>query len=284
MGIRQKFTAISTALLFSLSLGVSTGSILAGDYYPPEGNDPAPEVTVVEFGTGWYLRGDIGYTDTVDPGFSLGGTSTGQDLGNAYSFGIGAGYTVNNFLRFDGTIEQMTNLGFADRSTIGCGTWDDDSSVLTPDVPVTGSCSESQSIAAGATTVMLNAYFDLGNFGGFTPYVGLGGGAAYVRWEDYSITGTCRINNLGDCQNGAVTTMYNNTYTSNTEWKPAAALMAGFSYDLTKNLKLDAGYKFTYIGGGSAVDNIPNGAGFSNLEYDAFNIHQVKIGLRYEIW
>jgi opacity protein-like surface antigen len=79
-------------------------------------------------------------------------------------------------------------------------------------------------------------------------------------------------------------TIYNNTYSSNKEWKPAAALMAGFSYDITQNLKLDAGYKFTYISGGDASNNLPSGGGFANLKYDSFNIHQVRIGLRYEIW
>ncbi len=279
MGNFRKVTALSIAMLVAFSFNVR-----AGDYYSPGPADDAPEVTVVEFGTGWYLRGDVGYTDAIDPDFSLGGTPTGLDLGNANTFSIGAGYQVNQFFRIDGTLEQFANLGFSDRRVIGCGTWNHDASALTPEIPITGTCNEAQAIAVGATTVMLNGYFDLGNFAGFTPYVGAGAGAAYVRWEDYTLVGTCAITNPVDCQNSGVTSMYNSTNASNTGWKAAGSVMAGFAYDLTRNLKLDLGYKFTYIGGGSAVDNIPNGAGFSNLNYDSFQIHQVKVGLRYEIW
>ncbi len=73
----------------------------------------SPEVTVVEFGTGWYLRGNVGFSAiNVDPGFNRAGVGTSQDLGQAYSFEIGGGYQVNNYLRVDGTIEHMINLDF----------------------------------------------------------------------------------------------------------------------------------------------------------------------------
>jgi len=284
MGITQKVMAISTALLFSLSFNIQTGAALAGDYYPPQNPDMPPQVTVVEFGTGWYLRGNIGYSGVVDPEFTLGGTATGLDLGNAYSFGVGAGYQYSQFLRGEFSIDQLANLGFSDRSSISCGTWDHDGNTATPNVPVTGSCMETQALAAGATAFMVNAYLDLGNYGGFTPYLGAGVGGAYVRWEDYTRTGICTINTLGDCQNSALATIYTNNQTSNTQWKPAGSVMAGFSYDLTRNLKFDMGYKFTYISGGSAVNDVQVGTGFSNLEYESFNIHQINLGFRYEIW
>lgn len=284
MGIIQKATAISTAMLFTLSFNIHVGDALAGDYYPPQNTEPAPEVTVVEFGTGWYLRGNVGYSNVVDPEFSLGGAPTGLDLGNANTFGVGAGYQYNKFLRIESSIDALSNLSFSDRSIINCGTWDDDGNTATLEVPVTGTCTETQALAAGATAVMVNAYLDLGNYGGFTPYVGLGGGAAYVRWEDYTRTGTCTISTFGDCQNALLTTIYSNNQTSNAEWKPAAAVMAGFSYDLTRNLKFDVGYKFTYISGGSAVDDVQVGTGFSDLKYKPFNVHQINLGFRYEIW
>ena len=278
MGLNLKFTAINTALLFTLS-----SSVFAGDYYPPGQVDDAPEVTVVEFGTGWYLRGDIAYSDTVDPGFTQGGIANNQDLGNAYSFGVGAGYTVNNYLRVEGSIDHMINLGYTDESVINCGVWDHDVDPLTAAIPITGSCGQSSTVAVGATLFMANAYVDLGNFRGITPYVGGGIGGAYMNWEDYTYQNNCRMSSPVDCQNGTFVSTPT-TITSHKEWKPAGSLMAGFAYDLTKNLKLDVGYKFTYISGGTVADDIPTATGFTDLDYNAFNIHQVKVGLRYEIW
>ncbi len=280
MAYSKKIPAISVALL--LSFNASAG---AGDYYPPEELDGSPGGTLVEFGTGWYLRGDIGGSiNTVDPGFSLRGVATGSNLGRTIAFGVGAGYQVNDYIRFDGTIEHFINLGFEDRNIIACGTYDHDADPLTAEVPITGSCEETQALSLGATVALLNGYLDLGNYGGFTPYVGGGVGMAYLSWEDYVVSGTCSGANTTDCGGGTQAALYTGTYTSNQEWRPAAALMAGFSYDLTKNLKLDAGYKFTYISGGSASNNVPDGVGFSDLEYGSFNIHQVRLGLRYAIW
>jgi len=271
MGSSLKFTAISTALLFALS-----SSVFAGDYYPPGPVDDAPEVTVVEFGTGWYLRGDIAYSDTVDPGFTFGGVANGQDLGNGQSFSVGAGYMVNNYLRIEGTVDYTNGLGFRDERTVGCGVWN------TP-VAITGQCSQVSNLDVETTSVSLNGYLDLGNFRGFTPYVGGGIGVTHLDWGDYSFTNRCQANAAGDCQipSGTQSTF---TTLSDTAWSASGSLMAGFAYDLTKNLKLDIGYKYTYITGGTVADDIPNGTTFSNLEYDAFDIHQVKVGLRYEIW
>ncbi len=273
-------SVLGAAVLLAMSVNLH-----AGDYYPPEQTIEDTQTQVVEFGTGWYLRGDIGVSVTeVDPEFSLGGVGNGENVGYMTSVGVGAGYRVNEFFRLDGTVDQFTNFGYDTKRAISCGVWDHDGDPLTPDIAITGNCNERESLEASATVLMLNAYLDLGNYGGFTPYVGAGIGAAYVRWTDYNLTGTCVLTAVTDCQGGALTTMYNNNYASNKEWKPAAAIMAGFSYDLTKNLKLDAGYKFTYISSGDAASNVPVGAGFGAMKYDSFNIHQVRVGLRYEIW
>jgi opacity protein-like surface antigen len=270
MSLSQKLTVISAALLFTFS-----SNALAGDYYPPDQMDDAPEVTVVEFGTGWYLRGDIGYSGTVDPGFSIGGTTFDQDLGNGHSFSFGAGYMINDYLRVEGSMEYTGNLQYNDQFVVNCSVW-----------TITGLCSGEDSVAVAATSVSLNGYVDLGNFRGFTPYVGGGVGITHLNWEDYTYTNRCRVVDVGDCDPSPPNSsqLGSNVVPSNTEWKATGSLMAGFAYDLTKNLKLDIGYKFTYIGGGTVADDIPTTAGFTDLEYDSFNIHQVKVGLRYEIW
>lgn len=270
MGYSHQISTLGAAVLLALS-----GSVQAGDYYPPGQVVEAPEGSVVEFGTGWYLRGDMAIsTHEVDPTFTLGGVKNNQDVGYLSSFGGGGGYRINNFMRVDGTIDQIMNFGYESQSAVNCGIW-----------AMTGTCNEARSLSASATVLMLNGYLDLGNYSGFTPYVGGGIGAAYVRWDDYNQTATCYLSVVTDCQNGTVSTIYNpTTYSSNEEWKPAASLMAGISYDISQNLKLDVGYKYTYISGGNATDNVNLWPGFASVKYDAFNVHQVRVGLRYEIW
>jgi len=285
MGYSHQVSTLGIAVLLALS-----GSVQAGDYYPPGQVVEAPEGSVVEFGTGWYLRGDMAVsTHEVDPTFTLGGVKNNQDVGYLSSFGVGGGYRINNFLRVDGTIDQFMNFGYDSQRSVNCGswTWDHDANPATAERPMTGACDESRSLSASATVLMLNGYLDLGNYSGFTPYVGGGIGAAYVRWDDYNQTDTCHMSvaTATTCLNGTVSTIYSpTTFSSNKEWKPAASLMAGVSYDISQNLKLDVGYKYTYISGGNATDNVNMWPGFASVKYDAFNIHQVRIGLRYEIW
>jgi opacity protein-like surface antigen len=66
------------------------------------------------------------------------------------------------------------------------------------------------------------------------------------------------------------------------------ALMAGTSYDLTKNLKLDVGYRYSRIKGGDmfGFDSGTAALGATGVQgsHGDLSTHQVKAGLRYEIW
>jgi opacity protein-like surface antigen len=103
---------------------------------------------------------------------------------------------------------------------------------------------------------MANAYVDLGTVAGFTPYVGAGAGLTYTRQEidtalfDYT-----------DRQ-------YNFSY----------ALMAGLSYQATKNVSVDVGYQFLDTPGLERVD--PDTFAVSEGQKQ----HLVKVGLRYDLW
>jgi len=113
------------------------------------------------------------------------------------------------------------------------------------------------------STILLNGYAALGSFSGISPYVGAGVGVAYVNWDTIDFPG------LGL---GPVAT--------DNDWRFAYALMAGISFDLTENLAVDTGYRFTgvddgqLIGPGSVL--VPGGASYSDL-----HIHEFRIGARY---
>ena len=64
--------------------------------------------------------------------------------------------------------------------------------------------------------------------------------------------------------------------------------MAGLSYDVSKNTKLDFGYKYRRISGGNmfAFDTATATAGATGVQGrdGGFSQHEVRFGLRYEIW
>ena len=210
-----------------------------------------PEVVVPAPVGGWYLRGDIGYsapkfkgTDYTTYGKGCGKCGTDDVVSDAHTLdgklkgsfllGGGIGYQVTDYFRTDLTLDYLTRSNF---------TSDRDESRMS------------------ALSLLANAYVDLGNFNGITPYVGAGVGGTRVKWDD-----------VVDTTNGGVLSGAAN-------WRFTWALMAGLSYDLTDSLKLDAGYRFRRVDGGKMFDGQGQvGSGFDKR----LDIHDVRVGLRYQ--
>lgn len=237
----------------------------AADYIDPPVIELPPQPVATG---GWYLRGDVGYskakfrgakfpTYIIDTTCGATCVTAGDEgdvsgsLKGSFIFGGGLGYQVTDYFRTDLTLDYMTRSSFDG----GRGTWCGGVQ-----------CSSSDSAKMSALSLMANAYVDLANINGITPYVGAGIGGTYVKW------GNVVQQNPGAGQNpidlgGA------------SSWRFTWALMAGASYDLTNNLKLDAGYRFRRVNGGKMSD----GAYSNGPTYDkGFNIHDVRVGLRYQ--
>ena len=245
-----------------------------------------PETQPVEIGSGWYLRGDIGYTAsekgaaTGYSAFAAGPTYTAtaydsSDLKTDWSGSLGVGYAFTEFLRADATIEFGSGR-FSGTST---------SADPCPVDPVVGtSCVFSDDAGYKAYGLMANAYFDLGTFAGFTPYVGGGLGMTQVRWDDVSRTNRC-VDGGTTC---AAAIAGSTSQPGYSEWRFTYALMAGLSYDITENLKLDVGYRYQNIDSGPmfGFDSESRLAGASGVQaYDrGFETHEIRAGLRYELW
>ena len=81
---------------------------------------------VQDFG-GWYLRGNIGLSsqsvksldNVVSPGTTV--TTTFLDFDSAPFFGLGAGYQLNNWFRFDFTGEYRAKANFKGSQTATFG-------------------------------------------------------------------------------------------------------------------------------------------------------------------
>jgi opacity protein-like surface antigen len=214
-----------------------------------------------EIGTGWYLRGDIGWAKATAPSFDMGAnrfSSVGRD--GSFIYGGGFGYKFNEWLRADLTVDQIASYGMKRGiGSVGCFGID--------------TCSVGRGFDGSVIPILANAYLDLGNWGGFTPYVGGGIGAARMR---ASGTFTYTDPTLAT----TVTTMAD----SGVKWSPAFAAMAGLAVDLGSGIQLDAGYRYLWLSNGSTgVLTQGNALGVvpGTVEFKNSGFHQARVGLRY---
>ncbi|MGB8819102.1 MAG: outer membrane protein [Rhizobiaceae bacterium] len=246
---------LASLLLISAVSALTANTAMAADIIeaPVMHEQPAP-VVYEDVGGGWYIRGDIDYhrAELRDTIYAVsGGTSRFDttELDDSWSLGGGIGYNVSKNLRVDLTADYWLKSDFRG-STVGtCGF---------PAVP----CTSSDSSTMSALVVLANAYVDLGTYSGITPYVGAGIGVAHVNWSD-----------LANDDGVAVT-----VHPGAKSMRGAAALMLGASYCLTDKMELDAGYRYTRIGGGDMFGY----ANFAGPGQDkGFDVHEVRAGVRY---
>lgn len=245
---------IRLALLLAAA-ALPAGAAAAADLDPPIYADQAAEYTPVEVGSGWYLRGDLGYQvkDAYDEDRDINGDYgvVGIDLDSSedkWTGSAGIGYHFTDWLRSD------VNIGYIPGNELDAG-YDDGGNI------------ESASLSNEAWYAMANAYVDLGTFAGFTPYIGAGAGAIRTKYEAQA-----------DYSNGGVTRDWSD---DSTDYAFAYALNAGLAYHFSDNLAVDLGYQ--YIASPDAeyvdvtdLDNYPVREGL--------DFHQVRLGLRYDLW
>ena len=270
---------------------------------PPPPLDPPPlRGSVMPEFSGWYLRGDVGVGNTgtgtwkVSPTTPAPNTTLAESIQNTsisaspfVSFGIG--YAVNSWFRFDitGEYRSATARGVyngLENSTINrC-------SLLS----TTGICTLYQNDYPGkisSAILMLNGYADLGTWYGITPYLGAGIGIARNATSGFTDSGVnvqgTGLNQLGlpvvggiATQGGASGTVAISPIQDHSSFSFAYALMAGLSYDVSSNLKLDLGYRYSNYGTAATGQInclcaiVYNGFKVSNL-----TSHDFRVGMRW---
>lgn len=259
--------AMRKSLLGAAALVLLAGAAHSADVYQPEPLPSlmdAPEITVQE-ASGWYLRGDVGYSFNKSRGveYFQGSNALLSDfdtasLKDSFLVGGGVGYQINNYLRTDVTFDYLTSADFKG-STIGVCTNGTDFSA----------CSSSDKSDMRAYSLLANAYVDLGTYGAITPYVGAGIGGTYVKWGKLRNT-ICDDPYSGGC--------YGTEHGGEKSWRFTYALMAGATIDLTCALKADVGYRFRHIAGGDMFGYVDGGG----PGYDkGFYSHEARVGARY---
>lgn len=267
----------STRLITCLAatLLTTSGAAIAADYDPPIFVEEAPSLVPVEIGSGWYLRGDVGYalkskanpfsyrTFAAGPPIAYGNDQFDRtSVSGGFNFGVGFGYHFSDWLRADATIERLKFNFDGTRSDYPNPGW-----------------STVDSASAVAYSLMINGYVDLGTFAGITPYAGAGIGYSHVKWDGLQST----VYDAGAAFNG-------NSANPGTggDWRFTYALMAGVAYDITDNMKLDLGYKFRRINSGNMfgwnATDVGNGATGAQGRDGALTQHEVRVGVRYDLW
>jgi len=224
----------------------------AGDFYRGSVKD-APALMHAAAGP-CYLRGDVGYSWSGDPESKFTQTSGGlfvtdavsASLDNTWLVGVGVGCGSG-----PRGLRGEIMLDFRGDRDLGG----------TVAAPQGGTLATS----VKTTTVMFNAYYDLGRWGNATPYVGAGVGFAHNTVDDVSFSALF------------------NRIEGDEKWALAWSLMAGVGYQLSERAVLDFGYR--YIDMGKATSGTRDSAGFTNpaVRFDDLVAHEFKIGLRFAL-
>lgn len=257
--------------LTTAALALSAMSAKAADVIEPPVYEAPPEVVAVAAG-GWYLRGDIGMSNTILHGGMY--NVLFDDVDNlefldegTFSSGVtyraGIGYQFSQWLRADATVEfrGKTDFSALDRYE---GVDDADDS--------TWDASNDYEARTRQWLLMANAYIDLGTYAGITPYIGGGIGAAQnsvYSFRDVNV------------QNGG--TAYAEPHT---QWNMAWALHAGMAMDINERLTMDLGYSYLHLGDAQSGD-ISTFDGTNNVNnpmiFNDLVSHDLKFGLRYKL-
>lgn len=222
---------------------------------------PVPEISF----KGWYLRGDIGYSNQeVDELFNAlyptydSVDTVYADFDGAPFLDFGVGYRWNHWLRFDVTGEYRSKSDFDGL----------DIAVIGPDtIPDNYTAKKSEWLA------LLNGYLDVGTWHGITPYVGAGVGAANIKISDFTDVSTPVLGvAFGD---------------DHDEWNFAWAVYAGLGFEVTDALTIDLNYRYLDLGDGESGDLVTylGGNAIDNpMEFHDITSHDVRLGFRYAFW
>ncbi len=242
------------ALALAATVALPATAVLAADYDPPIYVDQAPEYVPVEIGSGWYLRGDVAYLpDETYRNVDFGSPTVAYSEEERPVFAsVGFGYHFNDYLRGD------INFGILPGNEVAA-------SEENPGVDIATARVENS-----ARTAIVNGYVDLGTYVGITPYIGAGIGIMQSKFD----AGMAYVDLVTPANNTSMAD-------SKTQYSLAYTLNAGLAYQISKNVAVDLGYQYM-----SAPDaeyaRLDSAAAYSI--HKGVDNHQVKVGLRYDLW
>ncbi len=286
------------ALAGAATIGATVAASAADLGPPPMPLPPPPMMAPAMEASGWYLRGDIGiaaldatkfkYSDNA-PGFSF----DNKDFQHQVFGGIGVGYQVNSWLRFDVTGEYRGKSGWGIRDSYTGSAFDCSSFYAgAPAASVFCTPTGSNGIKGNISSMVLlaNAYLDLGTWNGLTPFVGVGVGMTQnkvsgVTDNGFATNTVTASTFLGAPVGSSATSSTFGTAANGTKSNFAWALMAGVAYDVSPNYKVELGYRYLNLGKmQTGTFSCAGGcAGSYSLGAKTVDSHEFKVGMRWLI-
>jgi opacity protein-like surface antigen len=227
-------SSVSILAIAGAAAAMSTAA-LAADF--PPALPPVQPMVQAASDSGWYLRGDVGVGVQRFQAFDHFQTNPNfvwpaswqivqKETDDAAFIDFGAGYQVNNWLRFDFTGEHRAAAKF---KTVGS---------YHEFCPGGATCFDQYDGSHSAEVFMLNAYLDLGTWWCLTPFVGVGVGGA---WNTVTT-----VTDLGIVNTQAPGFGYSSSDVSN--WNLAWSAQAGLDYNVSNNLKLEMAVRYLNLG------------------------------------
>ncbi len=283
---------------------------------------PVPMPSVYEENFKWYLRGDIGSAFKNTGTFGNNGWPiTFSQPGDWHELSIvtlGFGKYVTPSLRAEFTVDyrpdrviasgSQTILGITKTAqlanttvsaTVGGVAVTSNASVFVTN-SYTGNLAEN--IAYENSTFMASGIYDFNRGGRLRPYVGAGVGIAMHQvsrnsTDIYTCAGSTK-NTIPDngsivvppasspnCDTSSASGLKDSyATTANTTmigYGLAAALQAGITYDITARTHLDTGYRMLWQSGHL---NVASANGLSSLRVNDQINHEIRTGIRWDIW
>jgi opacity protein-like surface antigen len=230
----------------------------------------------VDFG-GWYLRGDIGFSnqsvnrviDTNNSAYNNVAVTQTSSFGSAGIFDVGVGYQFNSWFRGDVT-----------------GQWRGKSNFTGLDV-ITGTGSAAGFVGTDSYTAtksellfLANAYVDLGTWWCVTPFIGAGIGTARVQISNFTDTGFFHIPPFPS----APVPSFNYAGQAS-QWNFAWAAHAGLAYKVSPSLTVELAYSYVDMGSGLtgptySFDQVTNTT-HAPFKFNDITSHDVTLGVRW---
>ncbi len=230
---------------------------------------PAYAPPVIEDFGGWYLRGDIGFSnqrvDRLNNALDAGNLTSVQknSFNTAGIFGLGAGYRFNSWFRADITGEFRGNSQFYGTDQISY---------------VGGVGTDTYRATKSEWVVLGNAYVDFGTWWCVTPFIGAGIGGARVSISNFTDSGIA--NNGGGALPGLALA------DDVAKWNFAWAAHAGLAYKVSPNFTVELAYRYLDMGNGMTGDlRTFDGVNLVNnpMTFKSITSHDLKLGVRWNL-
>jgi opacity protein-like surface antigen len=259
--VKLFLAAGAASLLSSAAIAADMAIAPPPMYAPPPAQD---------FG-GWYLRGDIGFSNqsiskrdyySYPNLLSLQQQSSFDTAG---IFGIGVGYQFNNWFRADVTGQYRGKANF---HGLDLTSYTDTGTVQRGSDTYSGSKSE--------FVVLANLYADLGTWWCLTPFVGAGIGMSrntISNFTDIGVNGTAAFGTVPGLAFAP----------SASKWNFAWALHTGLAYRVTSNMTVELGYSYVNLGDGvtGALTTMDGVTANQAMTFKDITSHDLKLGVRW---